>query len=618
VSRARAGPGELAAPLLLGAAALALYLPSLDAPWVWDDGLAILQNPNLRSLWPLTEALSAPSYVPVAGRPTVSLSLALNHAVTGLVPAGFRAGNLLIHALAALALAGLVRRTLELPRQRERFAGAVRGLGVATGLLWLVHPLATECVAYVTQRTESLMGLCLLATLYASARGLAAGANPRWSAAAVLACALGMGSKEVMVVAPLLVLLHDAVYGTGSPRAALRARPRLYAGLAASWGLLAAAIASGPDYAATKMGFEVGIGPIDYALSQAPVLLHYFRLVLWPAPLALDYGDWAPAPLAQALPAGAAVLALAGGSGWLLWRAPRIGFLAAAVFVLLAPTSSVVPVGGEIAAERRMYLPLAALAAAATCGARLWLRAAPAWLRALALALALLPLAALSHARLEQYRDPVRLWESAVAARPENPRAHVILANQLEAARRRDEALASYARALALDPDYGMAHVNYGAVLQLAGRRAEAIAHFERALALEPEIRLARHNLARARLEAGDAAGAIPLLRRELELQPTFAASLLELAWILAAAPAPELRDPVEAARLARRARELGGGRSAAALDALAAAEAAAGRFDAAVATAQQALALAQGERRERIEARLRGYREGRPFVGSP
>lgn len=618
MTRAARAAQALGAPLALAAIAAALYLPSLDAPWVWDDGLAIVQNPNLRELWPLSEALSAPSFAPVTGRPTVSLSLALNHVLTGLDPAGFRAGNLLIHLLAALALCGVVRRTLELTGQRERFGGAARGLAFASALLWLVHPLVTECVAYITQRTESLMALCLLATLYASARGLAAGASPRWSGVAVACCGLGMGSKEVMVVAPILALLHDSVYGAGSPRSALRARPRLYAGLAASWGLLALAIASGPDYAATKMGFEVGIGPIEYALSQAPVLLHYFRLALLPYPLAIDYGDWAPPELSIALPAAACVFALVAGAAALLWRAPRLGFPLAAVFLILAPTSSVVPVGGEIAAERRMYLPLAFLISLAVCGLHLRSTRAARGLFPFAVAALALALSLATRERLALYRDPVALWESAVAARPQNPRAHLILGNQLEAAGRRAEALASYQRALALDPDYAMAQVNYGRLLRLEGRLPDAILQFRRALVLNPRLRYANHNLGRALVDTGEVAAAIPLFERELELQPTFLPSMLELVWLLASGPDPALRDPVEAARLGRRARELSGGRDAAVLDALAAAQAAGGDFAAAIATAELALAQAEGPRKQRILARLAGYRRGMPFVGSP
>jgi tetratricopeptide (TPR) repeat protein len=607
-----------AAPLALVAVALALYGPALDAPWVWDDGLAIVQNPNLRALWPLSTALGSPSFAPVTGRPTASLSLALNYALSGLTPAGFRAGNLLIHVLAALALFGVVRRTLLLPRQRERFGAAARALGAATALLWLVHPLVTECVAYITQRTESLMALFALATLYASARGAEPGASPRWSAAAVAFCALGMGSKEVMVVAPLLVLAHDAVYAAGSPGAALRARPRLYAGLAATWVLLAIAMATGPDYAATKMGFEVGIGPIDYALSQAPVLLHYFRLALWPQPLALDYGDWIPAELATALPAAVLVLALVALAGALLWRAPRVGFPLAALFVVLAPSSSFVPVGGEIAAERRMYLPLAGFCALAVCGAQVALARAPRALRVAAFAVPALALALASRARLAEYRDPIALWESAVEATPQNPRPHLILGNQLERAGRRSEALASYERALALDPGYVLARVNYGGLLRFVGRVEEATAALEGVLAEQPRIQFAHHNLGLARLDAGEPSRAIAEFRAELEVQPTFVPAMLELTWILAAGPDPALRDPVEAARLARRARELSGDRDAAVLDALAAAQAAGGSFDAAIATAERAAALAEPARRARIAARIERYRRGEPFVGRP
>ena len=106
-------------------------------------------------------------------RPLVGFTLAVNYAIGGLEPWGYHAVNLAVHILAALVLFGLVRRTLPNPRLRERIGGAATALALVVALLWLLHPLQTESVTYVSQRAEALMGLFYLLTLYCTARACA-------------------------------------------------------------------------------------------------------------------------------------------------------------------------------------------------------------------------------------------------------------------------------------------------------------------------------------------------------------------------------------------------------------------------------------------------------------
>src|SRR5688572_33030910 len=107
----------------LVAAIVAAYLNSLGGPFVFDDLLAILENPTIRRLWPLTDVLFPPrgEGLTVEGRPVLNLTLALNHAIGGTAVRGYHVFNLIVHALAALTLFGVVRRTLLLPRLRTRF-----------------------------------------------------------------------------------------------------------------------------------------------------------------------------------------------------------------------------------------------------------------------------------------------------------------------------------------------------------------------------------------------------------------------------------------------------------------------------------------------------------------
>src|SRR5260370_35611597 len=158
-------------PLLIFAATLLAYGNSFSGPFIFDDLTWIPENPHIRHLWPLWDALQAPQRIAGTDRPLVCLPLALNYALGGLEVWGYHAVNLTIHVFAAIVLFGIVRRTLEGPRLGERFGTHASGLAAAVALCWTVHPLQTESVTYIIQRMESLMGLFFLLTLSCVIRG---------------------------------------------------------------------------------------------------------------------------------------------------------------------------------------------------------------------------------------------------------------------------------------------------------------------------------------------------------------------------------------------------------------------------------------------------------------
>src|SRR5215470_12781129 len=227
--------GIFVAAALLAAAALAAWANSFRGPFIFDDLPAIVENATIRTL-ALPGALAPPhTGQPANGRPLVNFSFALNWALAGDDVRGYHVFNLAIHTLAALALFGVVRRTLRSRPLAAKFGTDATPLACALAALWMLHPLQTESVTYISQRAESLAGLGLLLTLYASIRGADSPSPTRWHTLAVITCLLGMATKEVMYAAPLLVLLHDRTFFAGTFREALRRRPRFYAALAATW-----------------------------------------------------------------------------------------------------------------------------------------------------------------------------------------------------------------------------------------------------------------------------------------------------------------------------------------------------------------------------------------------
>jgi tetratricopeptide (TPR) repeat protein len=536
----RISTGVLAA-VLVAAAALA-YAGSLAGPFVFDDLDSIVANPTIRQLWPLGPVLSPPyaEGQTVGGRPVLNLSLAVNYALGGTRVSGYHAANLLIHVLAGLTLLGIARRTFR--RLGGSAADRADLLGLAIALLWTVHPLQTEAVTYVIQRAESLAGLFYLLTLYAFIRGAEAeergglGASLAWFALSWLACLLGMGTKEVMASAPVIVLLYDRTFLSGSLVKAWRRHRGILAGLAATWLLLARLILDAHGRGGT-VGGEVAVSWAAYLLTQGPAILHYLRLAFWPHPLVFDYGaTWLT--VGQAAPAVAVVLLLLAATFSWLWRRTAGGFLAAWFFAVLAPTS-LVPGIRQTLAEHRMYLALAPLLAGVVGGIGLW----PGWSGrgAARIGGGLLVavggvLAWLTFSRNEAYRTDLALWTDTVARRPGNPYAHNDLGQALRSRGRTAEAAIQFEEALRLKPDLPEAANNLGNIRWEEGRRPEAVALYRRALSLRPRYAEAENNLGVADTALGRLDDAIAEFDSALAIEPGYAEAGFNRGVALAAA----------------------------------------------------------------------------------
>ncbi len=489
-----------------------VYGRAARAPFVHDDNIAVLHNPSIVRLWPPfgTAAQPGPLRPPrdavTSGRPLVNLTLALNYALGGYNPVGYHLVNLLIHIAASILLYGIVRRTLLLDRFRERFGFAASQLALAAALVWAIHPLQTDAVEYVSQRTESLMGLFYLATLYASVRHFTAETSQSRTLGAVgatVACWAGMACKEVMVSAPLLVLLYNWAFVSGSLRRAMKRAWPLYAGLASGWVFLLVLNLDAPRSQAA--GLQAGLPAYVWWFTQAKVALIYLKLSFWPWPLIIHHETSILWTLASAWPWLVTVLIAAIATFILLGRRHPVGYLGAWFFIILSPTFAV-PMPSEVVAERRMYLPLAAVVVCIIVGGFAALTrksaaapvAAPVGSRAFARRSVLLVsgglaliLAVITSVRLDAYRDVISIWQDAVAHQPDNVRATINLGCALDDAGQPQEAITQFERALAIDPtrpDVGLAHRSLGLTWAKLGQPDRAIHHLSLAMRLRPDV----------------------------------------------------------------------------------------------------------------------------------
>ncbi len=513
---------------------------SFRAPFELDDRSSIQDNPSIRDLasfrW-----LSPPSAhgETVGGRPVVNLSLAVNHALGGDDVRGYHVVNLLVHVIAALVLFGVVRRTLLLPVFSRRFESSARSIALAAAAIWSLHPLQTEAVTYVIQRAQSLEGLFLLLTLYGFIRGYGASdsmADPRgtgsasrwWIMLSIGASALGMATKEDMVVAPVVVLLYDRTFVAGSFAAALRQRRGYYCALAATWLVLVGLVATNTNRGGSA-GFGSAITPVAYGLTQVKAWCHYLALVLWPSSLVFDYGTPTVASVRSVLPQFAVVGILFAGTAWALWRNRISGFLGACFCLALLPSSSVIPVATQTIAEHRMYLALAPVAVAFVMVAYRLPRAYRFGMSAAVVA----ALAVLTLVRNHTYSSAVSLWRDTVAKAPENARAHNNLGLALRDADENDGALAEYRRALAIQPNHAFARNNLGVLLLARGDCAAAAEQFAAAVTADAHFTDARVNWGVALLRLGRPDAAAAQFRAVLQDQPHAADAQTNLAAIL-------------------------------------------------------------------------------------
>jgi tetratricopeptide (TPR) repeat protein len=518
----------IAGIVLAGALA---YANSLSGPFVLDDQASIVNNSHLRHLWPPLRPFGADQDSSLAGRPIATLSLAINFAVGGLDVRGYHLANIVLHLCAGLLLFGIVRRTLDLPAMRGRAHGSPASIACATALLWVLHPLNTDAVNYLTQRTELLMALCYGLTLYCSLRAHQS-LRPRvWLGLGVASCAVGMGCKESMVTCPVLVVLFDRAFAYGSYREMFRARGRWYLALGATWAVLVLLNWSGPR--THSAGFSSGVSPWTYLLNQCVMITHYLRLAIWPTDLVFIYGTPRPLALGDVLLPAAFIVSLAALAIWAWYRRPAVGFLGLWLFITLSPTSSVVPIATEVGAERRMYLPLAGLMVLAVIGAR-WLvartvtrvpirwRTALVWRVAgwVAVAAAALALTKGTIDRNREYQSALGLAQTALARWPTG-QAHHTVAIELLLGGRTDEAWPHLQAAIRDTP---VARYTLGVALMGRGRWTEAIEQLNAFVRAEPwreQAVAARSLMGQAWLQQGQPDAAVEQFRLALQMNPS-------------------------------------------------------------------------------------------------
>lgn len=528
--------------LLLTLAGLIAYENSFAGVFHFDDYPCIVTNHALKSLSDTWNATAEEIPGGLRRRDVGRWTFAFNRSLHDLDLLGYHAVNLAIHVTAGLFLMGLVRRTMRLttmPPQIQRHATI---LAFCVALLWVVHPIQTESVTYIVQRLEALMGMFFLASLYGLNRGAVSGSRG-WYLFSIAAAGLSIGSKEVGLMIAPVALLYDRVFLSTTWPEVLRKRAWLH----------------GPILVAVLMYFVIGIGKIpfyvepldaagrratswEYLRSQPGVLLHYFQLSFWPRDLCLDHAWQHAKDPFEIYGKGAVIVALLVTGFALLWRYPAIAFLILSYFIILAPSSTIVPL--HLAFEHRVYLSIAALICGVVLacfgsllaiGKRSERAGEKAAMVTLILAvLVAIPLTWATRERNKVYHSQIAMWKDVVRVSPHNGRGHMNLANHAAVEGELDKAEQHYLFGLKIDPDFSRLNYNYGFFLIEYRKQPErALPYLERAIELEPDRGSYRFGYAHAlefaeRFDEAEAA-----YSRGLELKPTDALANLRLGQLL-------------------------------------------------------------------------------------
>ncbi|HSL49031.1 MAG TPA: tetratricopeptide repeat protein [Candidatus Deferrimicrobiaceae bacterium] len=493
-------------PSLAAALAFLAFLPALEATFVnWDDEASFLTNTAYRGLgsaelrWMFTTTFLG------HWSPLTWITWSLNYVTGGLDPWGYHLGNLLLHSANVALLWLVARRLLAIGAGAPITSSVIASGATIATLVWGLHPLRAEAVAWASARRDVLCGLFYLLAVLAYLRGVAGGAGieRRWWGLSVGAFAAALSSKSIAMTLPLTLVLLD-VYplrrrGLGGWVLAREKLP--YAMLAAAAGVVAfvARQESGNITAYAQYGVGARL-----ALAAHTLWFSWWKS-LWPAGLSPMYELPQRVDLGQVRFLGA-VLAVAALTATLVllrrrWPAGLAAW--AQSVIVLVPISGVVHSGNQLAADRYSYLSGLGLAILAGAGlvwalrhaggqpARRWIHPL-AWVAA---ALVVVALGATARTQSAIWTDSETLWRRAVEVDPTCSLCESNLGRVVARPGRFAEAETHVRRAITLRPDRPGPHENMGMIMLAQSRHHEAEEHFRRAATLHPDRAASRNAL---------------------------------------------------------------------------------------------------------------------------
>ncbi|MGH7773013.1 MAG: tetratricopeptide repeat protein [Candidatus Binatia bacterium] len=542
-------------PVLVAVLTGAAFFPLLENGFVdWDDEKTLLDNPNYRGLgWAQLRWMFTTFYMGHY-QPLTWMTFGLDYLLWGLDPFGYHLTNLLLHAANAVLFYFISIRLLTLSVRVVPGELALRVTAGFAALIFAIHPLRVESVAWATERRDVLSGLFFLLTILCYLRATAGAevdsARWRWLSAAVIVYGLSLLSKASGITLPIVLLVLD-VYplrrlGAGAGKWFWPAARRVWVEKVPFF-LLAIAIGMVALFAQQEAGALKAVERYGLfsRLAQAffGIAFYLWKEVvpLWLSPLyelptGLDPWDW-PFTLSGLVVLTISVVLFLVRRRWPAGLAIWVCYV-----VLLAPVLGVAQSGPQIAADRYSYLSCLGWAVLAGAGIlycwQLWASGhirSITFMLAPGLAVAVLAvLGVLTWKQAQVWHDSERLWKYAVTVSPESSTVHYNLAFLLHKRGELQEAMEHYRQALQINPIASDAHNNLGNVLAQRGELEKAMEHYRQALQINPSYTQAYNNLGNALAQRGELDEAIKNYRQALQINPAAADSHYNLGGVLA------------------------------------------------------------------------------------
>ena len=522
--------------LLFSAVTLVIYSNTFNSPFVLDDLRKIEDNPAIRvDQFAPVEIMKA-GFQSSRMRPVAFMTLALNHSLHKYDVYGYHVVNVAIHILTGFFLYLVIAATLKTASIQHRYSQPDL-IAFFAALIWLVHPIQTQSVIYIVQRTNSLATLFFILSFlfYIYGRQTSrTGYKWIWLIASAFAWALSLGCKQITAILPFIIFIYEWFFFQDLNRDWIKKRLKYLPGIIIFFILLVLVytnfsplekIKSFHDYAADE--FTV----TERLLTQFRVVIWYISLIIFPIPsrLNLDYDFALSHSLLDPITTTLALIAISGLMALSFFLASKNRLLAFCIIWFFGThliESSILPLA--IIFEHRNYLPSMMVCLVPVVLVYHYLKID--WLKIGLLCALVVVLSAWAHQRNRVWEDNVTLWTDVVQKSPNKARPHFNLGVALSEQNNDAEAIPHYQRTLEINPGMAHPHINLGRILEKQNRIEEAAAHYLTALQNEPDLPEAHSNMGAILMKQGRTEEAIQFYQKALTIRPQFAQAHFGLA----------------------------------------------------------------------------------------
>ena len=514
----------------------AIYSNTLDAPFVLDDLRKIEDNPRIRiNQLSLKEIVSA-GFQSSKARPVAFITFALNYGFNRYDVFGYHIINIAIHILSGFFLYLFLATTLKLPSPQSRYKQP-NLIAFFAALIWLVHPIQTQSVTYIVQRTNSLAVMFFILSILFYAYGRLAEKNQKkwlWLIASAVTWLLSLGCKQITAILPLFVFLYEWYFFQDLSKEWFRKSLKYFLAIGAFFILLFLIytgfspwekIQSLHDYAQHEFTITQRL------LTQFRVVIYYISLIFFPLPsrLNLDYDFVLSQSLINPISTLLSLVAIVGMIVLALYLAKKdrlISFCVLWFFGNHLIESSILPLA--IIFEHRNYLPSMMVCLIPVVLAYRYIK--PDWIKVGLLSALVVGLSVWTYQRNRVWENKITLWSDVVKKSPGKARPHFNLGAVYSEQKRDAEAIPLYQRALEISPNLAEPHINLGQALERQNKIEEAAEHYRAALQIKPDLAEAHNNMGAILAKQGRTEEAIQYYQNALKIRPHYASAHFGLA----------------------------------------------------------------------------------------